>query len=210
MEDCDYKHCRNFVQMFQVAGALPGLEQWASQFEKFAQEYEKEDPTCEAPDNAILLRLGNHREYYFDSMDINLNGEHLPTYMDPHIGTFQDSVLCGSGERCGIDSYDLRYFPHRGGNIAFYHWRPQGLPVYIENCGDDDLRVKVAQWLYLIPPGERILIDPTNASPGVELTSQQDLYDVWEQRNDSIKLHVDPSGQIREKKVAGTKDGSKN
>lgn len=196
MEDCDYKRCRRFIQMLPVPGELPGLEQWASRFEMFAQEYEKDEPACEAPDDAILLRLGNNREYYFDSLDINLNGAHLPTRMRPHVGMFKDSVLCGAGDMCGFDSYDLRYFPHRGGNIAFYHWESQGLPVYIENCGDDDLRIKVAQQECLIPPGERVLIEPTNASPGAELTSRQDLDDVRQQRNHPIKLSVDPDGKL--------------
>lgn len=196
MEDCDYKRCRRFIQMLPVPGELPGLEQWASQFEAFAQEYEKDEPACEAPDDAILLRLGNNREYYFDSMDIKLNGAHLPTRMWPHVGMFQDSVLCQSCRTDIDEEYDLRYFPYRNGNVEFYCWESQELPVCIENCGDDDLRVKVAQWAYFIPVGERVLIDPTNASPGVKLTSHQDLYDVWEQRNYPIKLSVDSDGKL--------------
>ena len=86
MEDCDYKRCRKFVQMFPVKGELPGYESWASQFERFAYKYERDHPDCEALDDTILLRLGNNCEYYFDSMDIKLNGVHLPTHMYPHIG----------------------------------------------------------------------------------------------------------------------------
>ena len=68
--------------------------------------------------------------------------------------------------------------------------------MYIENCGDDDLRIKVAQQECLIPPGERVLIEPTNASPGAELTSRQDLDDVRQQRNHPIELSSDPDEKL--------------
>lgn len=184
MEDCDYRRCRKFVQAFPTSGELPGYTQWAAQFEKFAQEYERDLPGCEAPIGSILLRLGCHQQYYFDSMDIHLgDGSHLPTEMSPHVGMFQDSVLCRTNRLTTQDYYDLRYFPYRDGNVEFYCWETQGLPVYIENCGNTELRVQGVEWVYLISPGEKVLIDPTNASPGVGLTSRQDLYDIWGQRN---------------------------
>ena len=177
MEDCHYGHCREFVAAFPSIPELPGYDGWAAQMEEFARKYEREeDVSADTPAGSILLRLSNCREYYFESMDICPDENvHISGEMWPHVGMIQDSVLCGGPFP---HKYDLRYFPYRNGNIEFYCWDPQDLPVYIENSGSAGLRIMINALMYLVAPGEKLLITPDHAAPGVLLTSQQDLYDI--------------------------------
>lgn len=108
--------------------------------------------------DGVLIALGNNREYYFDSIYVKFEGEEK--YSDqvcPHIGMFQDSVLC----RLNTKRYriDYRYFPYPGLRVEFYEWMPE-IDTYIENCGDEELLVTAEGKDYKIPPGEKKIIAP--------------------------------------------------
>ena len=172
MEDFDYGQC-----VVSNNSAIPGLDLWLSELETYSKRYAGKETSCAAECGSILLRLGNNHEYYFDAMDVNPGpGEHLRGEMHPHVGMIQDSVLCWAGGEVWCSYYDLRYFPYRGGNLEFYAWDAGGLPVYIENSGDSELRVKLNGAVYLIAPGSRVLMERANAMPRAMLTSEQDLY----------------------------------
>lgn len=172
--DYDYGQCA-----VEDNGTIPGLDLWLSGLEEYSAQYAEKKASCAAEPGTILLRLGNNREYYFDAMDVDPGtGERLSGQMWPHVGMVQDSVLCCAGDEPGCSLYDLRYFPYRGGNLEFYVWDTGGLPVYIENSGDSELRVCLDRAVYLIKPGSRVLMEKANSQPGAALTSEQDLYDV--------------------------------
>lgn len=172
MSDCDYGQCTVMEN-----SAIPGLELWRSQLASYSERYAQKPALPAADCGSVLLRLGNNREYYFDSMDVHSGtGEYLNGDMQPHVGMFQDSVLCWAGGEAWCSDYDLRYFPYRSGNLEFYGCDTEGLPVYIENCGDCELMVKFAGAVYKIAPGSRVLMERANAMPGATLTSEQDLY----------------------------------
>lgn len=195
MEDCHYERCLRFVQAYPTNPKLPGYDQWAAQLGDFVRQYEQQErPACEASAGSILLRLSNCQQYYFDSMDICTDGAtHIPTKMRPHVGMYQDSVICRA-DLCSYE-HDLRYFPHRAGNIDFYHWEPEGLPVYIENSGNVELHIEIKKLVYLIAPEERLLITPDHAKPWLTLTSRQDLYDVWDLRQPPDDLPPNPNAK---------------
>lgn len=158
---------------------IPGYEQWLTELEACSGRYAgKKTTPCEAECGSILLRLGNNHEYYFDAMDVAPEtGEHLRGEMHPHVGMVQDSVLCWAGGEAWCSHYDLRYFPYQGGNLEFYVWDTAGLPVYIENSGDSELKIQLEGVVYLIAPGIRMLMEKSNAQPGAALTSGRDLYE---------------------------------
>ena len=183
MESCHYARCREMLAQEIPNEKCPeGFRAWAEQLETFAGQYDVPEETLPLPatdaERFLLLRLGNNRAYYFHSMWIVPDSETREQgRMSPHIGTFQDSVLCRS--ECSRD-YDLRYFPYRDGNLAFYHWETSDLPVYIENRGDQCLRVRADWQVYLIEPGACVRISPEYATPGAALTSTHDLYTMWD------------------------------
>ena len=129
----------------------------------------------EIPDieeNSILIRFGNNREYYLDSLWVNHDGEVVRlTDIYPHIGMFQDSILCM------MDEYriDIRYFPYQFGNIEFYSFETDGKPVYIENFGDSEFKAEVYGKVYVLKPGERKLVSIENASNS-KLDNYSDMY----------------------------------
>lgn len=133
-------------------------------------------------ENEVLLVLGNNRQYYFDSYHVNYEGTKESLYdVHPHIGMFQDSVLC----QCFINRQciDYRYFPYKGCHAEFYSWEDH-FKTYIENCGDDPLYVTVYGNVYVIPAKERVLIIPQNAEKEEPHLGHTDLYDVWHRENE--------------------------
>lgn len=178
MADCHYGQCRKFFNHRSDTDQPPmGFEQWALALEEYAAQYEDTTPADDSSvedGGYILVRLGNHKDYYFDSMTVCLeDGSQLNAQRWIHSGMFQDSVLCTAGE---LEEYDLRYFPYRDCNISFYRWDTGDLPVYLENTGDRELRVETVGGIYVLHPSERVLVDRYNSSPGVCLTSCKDLY----------------------------------
>lgn len=130
----------------------------------------------EMEDMSILMRFGNNRSYYFDGLWIKYNGEvDQLTEIYPHIGMFQDSILCMMNKQ---DKYriDIRYFPYQFGNIEFYSFETEELPVYIENSGDIEFKAELSGSVYIIQPGERKLVSKENASSNGKLTSYSDMY----------------------------------
>ena len=187
MNDCDYAKCRERWRLYEEIVNPVGFKTWTKQFECFAQRYERGYKPCVAKEKTILLRLGNHREYYFDGMDVNLgNGKCLEGLMCASIGTFRDSVFCTTGDR----NYHLRYFPFRNGNVQFYVVSCGDIPWYIENSGDCLLRVAFKKDIYLIQPGQTLKMDPSNAQPEEELSNKQDLYDAFDTRRFECKKVV--------------------
>ncbi len=159
MDECDYERCR-----IASDGDIPGFDQWRTEQEWYSKQFATEKVPVVAVKGAILLRLGNNREYYFDAMDVDPGtGEHLSGGCSVHVGLCQDSVLCWTGDMPCCGDYDLRYFPYHNGNIEFYNWDTLGLPVDIENCGDCELRVLVNGFCYSIELLERVRIERANA-----------------------------------------------
>ena len=149
MENADY-------DKFTESQMIEGFDDFKKKYDNPKVKYE---PNLK--ENEVLLVLGNNREYYFDSYHVNYRGKTEALYnAHPHVGMFQDSVLC----QCFIQRrcIDYRYFPYKGCHVEFYSWENH-LKTYIENCGDDPLFVTVYGNVYLIPSKERVLISPQNA-----------------------------------------------
>ena len=179
MDDCNYAKCREYWELYQEIAKPHGFKEWEKTFECFAQRYEAGYKPCVAQEGTILLRLGNHREYYFDGMDVNLGkGKRLEGRMWGKIGTFRDSVFCVTGDK----NYYFRYFPYRSGNLQFYVVPRREIPVYIENSGESLLRVDYKRDIYFIEPGQTLEMKPSNAQQEEQLSSEQDLYDAFDTR----------------------------
>ena len=149
---------------------------WEEWFRKYAEKYKDKKIAYSIPERSILLRLGNNRKYYFDSMWVREPGsdcrEGEYRLWNKHAGAERKSVFCLA--KNGI--YTLRYFPFLDRNIAFYPWKTKGFFVYIENCGDRELTVKAEKLVYVIPAEQRMLITASNATPGAKLSSRKILY----------------------------------
>ena len=125
--------------------------------------------------NEIIMFLGNTREYYFDKVVIDCNGEYsIEKEMYPHIGTFQDSVICDYwvGEEC----VDLRYFPYQGNRLQFYCVDKPEIKLSIENIGNDMLTVGIKGKVYKLKPGERQEIVDKKPNEKSEDVDGTDLY----------------------------------
>ena len=129
----------------------------------------------EAHDEVIMF-LGNTQEYYFGKVVIDWNGEYrVEKDMYPHIGMFQDSVICDYwvGESC----IDLRYFPYQGNKLQFYCVdKPENIKLSIENIGESELTVGILGRVYKLKSGERQEV--TKIEPGEEAKdiNGNDLY----------------------------------
>lgn len=172
MENADYD---KFTESQMIAG-----------FDDFKKKYDtskvKYVPEAELKENEVLFVLGNNREYYFDSFHVKYNGKKESFYtVHPHVGMFQDSVLC----QCFIEKrcIDYRYFPYKGCHVEFYSWENH-LKTYIENCGDEPFFVTVGGNVYAIPAKKRILITPKNAEKEKPHLGRTDLYDVWHRKKE--------------------------
>lgn len=151
---------------------------WLKHLEKAVELYKDYEETFEIEDGTILLVLGNTKPYYFKYFGILKDGiKEEIVRPDVHVGMIQDSVLCMKfiNENLNID---LRYFPYQFNNIEFYSFENEGLDVFIENCGENTLRVKNGSYVYEIKPNERVKITPENAVENKELTSNKDLYSI--------------------------------
>lgn len=187
MAECDYARCE-----WLASNVTPGIALWVSKLEKYSDRFPERNVSCgvdsssvveESP--SILLRLGSHCDYYFDAIEaVQETGEHRKGKMHPHVGMLQDSVLCYSSEGMEYSEYDIRYFPYRSGNLEFYVWETAGLPFYIENCGDQELRIQLDREIYVIAPGSRVRMESANAVPTAHLTSRQDLHDICDRQAD--------------------------
>ena len=91
---------------------------------------------------------------------------------------FQDSVLLMSNGLNKIDdcNFDIRYFPYQNCNIQFYSFETDGLPLFIQNCGDTTFNIEVNGIVYTVNPKDKIEINSGNAIKGAKLTSTSDLY----------------------------------
>lgn len=125
-------------------------------------------PECEntveydVEDNAILIVLSDCRTYYFETAIVRRDGKKYVGSMYPHIGTFHDScLLCFDNYNNGVNKreeyIDIRYFPHFR-NLQTYCWRTGGLPVYLENAGEDVLWYRTCDGVMELKPGERKLV----------------------------------------------------
>lgn len=163
-------HCRlsdcNF-SMPDTYDLIPGLAGYAERFGK-EKDYQLEDPS-------ILLVLSDHDSYYFEALLVKEHGRTHKGRMYPHIGTFQDSCLLGCEEY--DEALDLRYFPHRR-HLEAYCWETGGLPVYLENTGDDILYFTANDGLMELKPGERKLVSEENvmSTDSKPVLDQSDLY----------------------------------
>lgn len=155
---------------------IPGLANYAERFGK-EKEYQQED-------NSILLVLSDHGNYYFETMIIKENGSLYKGMLYPHIGTLQDSCLLSCAAHEG--NIDIRYFPHRQ-HLRAYCWETGGLPVYLENTGDDILYFTTKDGPIELRPGERKLASKENAigADARLVLDQSDLYPA-EKRKDVI------------------------
>lgn len=155
------------------------LQDWQKNLIEFLNIPEEpiQDVNYNLEENSILLSIGNNREYYFDKMIVNdASGIHELNRVYPHIGMFQDSVLCTM--EVNKVYYDLRYFTFKDSNIEIYCCETNGLDLHIHNCGDNRMLVKIRELVYLIEPGETKLIAKENAGSNLELTNKRDLYSV--------------------------------
>ena len=155
-----------------------GIYAWGVKLLGFIDKYtEQEEIKYNTPNKSILLVLGNNKQYYFDRLIINNGIDQLENKnVTPHIGTVQDSVLCmASGEEL---NYDIRYFTYKDNNIDFYMWDTNDLDVYIQNTGDNKIRARLGEEVYVVEPGCKLLISKENKS-NEKLTSESDLYTNW-------------------------------
>lgn len=175
MKDCDYQKNREFLKYYDRMSVIPeGLEKFRDWLQIFAEKYENLEPVYSVSEGGVLLRLGNNRKCYFDSIWHNDgSGECRKGKGECRKrkgGYFPNAVLCEVGE------YNLNYWPYRDRNLEFYRWEVQKCPAYIENCGDRELRMLLEGEVYVIQPEQRLLITPSNATPGAHLSSIRDLY----------------------------------
>ena len=143
----------------------------------------------ETDQDSILLVLGNNKQYYFGQMVRNKGGNYsLLKKACVHVGTFQDSVLIRNFSDSSFDNVNLCYFPYKDRCLEFYTWNEE-IKVYIENCGDNELSVKVMGFMYRIKPGERKEIVSENAE--IEIKKEEfttvDLHDIWEDMEKRLK-----------------------
>lgn len=162
MKDADYENFERF--------------DYIDDFDKFKMRFASKAKELEAPGrNQVYITLGNNRYYYYDSVQINYDGQ-IEVIKEPivHLGMFQDSVL----SIFIFDDKHIRfdYFPHRGGHVNFYNWDDKDLEVYIENCGNTDLYVTVRCDVYHFEPGEKKLIIKENSEEEPPNLSKEDLY----------------------------------
>ena len=117
--------------------------------------------------------LSDHERYYFKAMIVKENGKIHKGEMRPHIGSFQDSCLISCP---GYGQIDIRYFPHYQ-HLETYCWKTEGLPVYLENAGDDVVYYTAPVGVIALNPGERKLVseDAVTADAGLIL-NRGDLY----------------------------------
>lgn len=168
--ECDLKSAK--YEFFEVPEVIPDFIVYR---DKYANLRNKENHALEQ--DGVLLVLGNNKEYYFNSIYAKFGDEEK--YSDqayPHIGMFQDSVLCMLDmERYRID---YRYFPFQGLHVEFYSWMDE-IDTFIENCGDEELFVTVKGNVYRIDPGKRKKIIEENAEKESYELNYTDLYDIW-------------------------------
>lgn len=160
LADCDFSKPGTYDH-------IPGLAEYAEIYGK-EKEYQQED-------NSILLVLSDHEGYYFKAISVKENGNVRKGSMYPHIGTYQDSCLlsCDGCEK----RIDIRYFPHSQ-HLETYCWETGGLPVYLENAGDEKIYYTANEGTIELKPGERKLVSEENVMQHDErpVLSRGDLY----------------------------------
>lgn len=162
LSDCDFSKSETYEY-------ISGLSEYAEKY-KQEREYEQDD-------NTILIVLSDHESYYFKAAIIKKDGKTYKGEMHTHVGTFQDSCLIECYEY-GY-SIDIRYFPHFK-HLETYCWEADGLPVYLENEGDDTIYYKTEEGMIELKPGERKLVSSENAMKADEIPvlDKGDLYPV--------------------------------
>lgn len=169
--ECDLE-CAQY-DLFDVPEIIPNFDLY-----KMIYASEQKNKRVALENDGVVIILGNNREYYFDSIYIKFQGEEkYSNQVQPHIGMFQDSVLCIlDTEKISID---YRYFPYQNFHVEFYSWMRE-IDTYIENCGDKTLFVTAEHRVYKILPQDRKKIIEENAEGAISDLNHTDLYDVWD------------------------------
>lgn len=140
-------------------------------YKKVRKKFFKPVDTSQLGDNDMLLLVGNHCEYYFDSLIYkNKDGSEGKYSARPHAGTFKDTFLI-FGERkteedfaSGSNYIDIRWYVGNWG-FEFYSLATGGRKLWIENRGDISLRISGCGPAFELQSGERILIKEQDTNP---------------------------------------------
>ena len=140
------------------------------------------------------LAISDTKPYYYDYLVFKDSTNALFYIDEPniHVGTFQDSVLCGDSwihENCSdYDVFDIRYFPYQFNRIEFYDhlYKQRGedekFTIYIKNTGLQSMEVKML-WgaVFKVAPEEELRITYGMTEGGIDKSfrDSKDLYDVF-------------------------------
>lgn len=126
-------------------------------------------PTIEP--GKVLLALDSNAPYYFHSLYCvpadSPDGIPVEYEADPHIGTFMDSFLVYTRDF----KIDLRYFPYTLALIKFYSENTGGMPLYLENIGNQSIEVETSIGKINLDPGERKEVCEASLEP--ELSEEE-------------------------------------
>ncbi|WP_405322087.1 hypothetical protein [Frisingicoccus sp.] len=164
--------CANY-EKFEATDLIPNFDAYRK---KYGGGLRKKDIHLE--EDGVVITLGNNRQYYFESIYARIKDQER--YSDQahlHIGMMQDSVLCTF--TLGDTYINYRYFPYQGLHVEFYSWMDE-MDTYIENCGDEPIRVSVRGKVYKIGCDERKKIIPENAEKETHGLGTRDLYDIMD------------------------------
>lgn len=151
---------------------IPCLKEYSKK--NLKNKYEQED-------NSILIVLSDHETYYFETAIIKKDGKDYLGMIDSNIGRYQDSCIIRFREYTNVhgrnNDIDIRYFPHHQ-HLETYSWCTQGLPVYLENAGDDVIYYTTDVGVIELKPGDSKLVCKENTIQENELPllDQEDLY----------------------------------
>lgn len=144
-------------------------------FEELRKQYEGKEKMPSIDPGNVLLVLADFCEYYFHSLFYVPKDAEVATPIEysvgAHVGTFQDSFLI----RAYSSGIDLRYFPHFQ-NIEFYSEETGGRPFWLENIGQTTLYAATSVGLIRLDPGDRKLVDESNAETEKPVLPKGDLY----------------------------------
>ena len=177
--------CKDFINR-----KFPIIDGYADfrAFVNNAKYLEETEVTPVVATDSVLMIIGNNRRFYYGGIWVNINDcTKKLTDVSPHIGMFQDSILCFMHDFFGYD-IDIRYFPYQFCNLEFYSTETSDLPLYIENCGNEPIRVDYKGSVFEIQPSERKLITEGNADRDKELTNRSDMYPAGEITSADLKI----------------------
>ncbi len=133
-------------------------------YKKVRKNFYKPVDSSSLGDNDMLLVVGNHCEYYFDSLLYkNKDGSEGKFSAYPHIGMVTDTFLI-FGERKTKGNFfvedqhiDIRWYVGCRG-FRFYSLFTDGRKLWIENRGDISLEISGCGSPFTLQSGERLLI----------------------------------------------------